>query len=170
MRMALFRCGCIISWLCLQIIHLPLNGTTASLELWQLHDCPWRNAEKPSQWRHKEHDGVSNHQPHFLLLNHLFKRRSRSASLAFVRGIHRWQVNSPPKGPALGGGGGGGGGVWGGGGGVGVGGWGWGRLGWYCKLRPYQIALKEHIWKHISEQHFGNNTPWKVFVRPWHIM
>ena len=37
------------------------------------------------------------------LLNRLFRRRSRkhlsSASLAFVRGIHRWPVNSPLKGP-----------------------------------------------------------------------
>ena len=51
------------------------------------------------QWRHNGHDGVSNHQPHHCLLNRLFRRRSTrhqsSASLAFVRGIHRWPVNSP---------------------------------------------------------------------------
>ena len=42
-------------------------------------------------WRHNDHDGVSNHQPHGCLLNRLFGRRSKksSASLAFVRGIHR---------------------------------------------------------------------------------
>ena len=48
-------------------------------------------------------DGVSNYQPHDCLLNRLFRRRSTktlsSASLAFVRGIHRWPVNSPHNGP-----------------------------------------------------------------------
>ena len=42
-------------------------------------------------------------QPHDCLLNRLFGRRttrtSNSASLAFVRGIHRWPVKSPHKGP-----------------------------------------------------------------------
>ena len=27
------------------------------------------------QWRHNGRDGVSNHQPHHCLLNHLFRRR-----------------------------------------------------------------------------------------------
>ena len=48
-------------------------------------------------------DGVSNCQPHDCLLNRLFGHRSRkhqsSASLAFVRGIHRRPVNSPYKWP-----------------------------------------------------------------------
>ena len=55
-----------------------------------------------SQWRHNENDGVSIHQPHDCLLNRLLRRRWKhqsSASLAFVRGIHRWPVNSPHKGP-----------------------------------------------------------------------
>ena len=47
------------------------------------------------QWRHNDHDGVSNRQPHGCLLNRLFRRRSKkhqsSASLAFVRGIHRYR-------------------------------------------------------------------------------
>ena len=50
-------------------------------------------------WRHNRCNGVSNHQPYDCLLNRLFRRRSKktsnSASLAFVRGIHRWPVNSP---------------------------------------------------------------------------
>ena len=41
--------------------------------------------------------------PHDRLLERLFRRRSKktsnSAWLAFVRGIHRWPVNSPHKGP-----------------------------------------------------------------------
>ena len=36
-----------------------------SISLWSL------------QWRHNEHDGVSNHQPHGCLLNRLFRRRNR---------------------------------------------------------------------------------------------
>ena len=45
------------------------------------------------QWRHNDHDSVSNHQPYGCLLNRLFRRRSKKtsklASLAFVWGIHR---------------------------------------------------------------------------------
>ena len=55
------------------------------------------------QWRHNEHDSVSNHQPHGCLLNCLFRqikeKHQSPASLAFVRGIHRGPVNSPHKGP-----------------------------------------------------------------------
>ena len=53
------------------------------------------------QWRHNGHDIVSNHQPHDCLLNRLSdadqRKRQSSASLAFVRGIHRGPVNSPHK-------------------------------------------------------------------------
>ena len=51
--------------------------------------------------RHNGLDGVSNHQPYHALLKSLFRRKSKktSASLAFVRGIHRWPVNSPHKWP-----------------------------------------------------------------------
>ena len=57
----------------------------------------------PLQWRHNEVDGVPNYQPPNCLPNRLFKHRSKKASissesLAFVRGIHRWQVNSRTKG------------------------------------------------------------------------
>ena len=54
------------------------------------------------QWRHNGPDGVSNHQPYDCLLSRLFRRRSKktsSASLAFLRGIHWWPVNSPHEGP-----------------------------------------------------------------------
>ena len=50
-----------------------------------------------------ERAGVSNHRRFHCLPNCLFRRRSkkhqRSASLAFVRGIHRWPVYPPHKGP-----------------------------------------------------------------------
>ena len=50
------------------------------------------------QWRHNEREGISNHPCPDCLLIRLFRRRSRkhqrSASLAFVRGIHRWPVDT----------------------------------------------------------------------------
>ena len=52
------------------------------------------------QWRHNECDSVSNHLHIDCLLNCLFRHRKHqsSISLAFVRGIHRWPVNSLHKG------------------------------------------------------------------------
>ena len=55
------------------------------------------------QWRHNERNGVSNDRCPDVLLNHLFRHKStkhkRSASLAFVMGIHRSPVNSAHNGP-----------------------------------------------------------------------
>ena len=39
------------------------------------------------QWRHNDHDGISNHQPHVCLLNHLFRRRSKKTSKLRVTGL-----------------------------------------------------------------------------------
>ena len=52
-------------------------------------------------WRHNEHDGVSNHQPHDSLLNRLFRRRSKKTSKLRVTGL--CAGNSPVTGefPAL---------------------------------------------------------------------
>ena len=56
-------------------------------------------------WRHDERDGVSNHQLHDCYSNVYYnwgadqRKHQSSASLAFVRGIHRSPVNSPYKGP-----------------------------------------------------------------------
>ena len=74
-------------------------------------DIPWRpGGASPHgiptklflQWRRNERYGVSNHRRHDYLLSRLFRRRSKktsnSASLAFVRGIHRWPVDSLHKG------------------------------------------------------------------------
>ena len=88
------------------IIHSSRPGTKYTIHFYHLryhHLLHNRHIQRylPSlPWRHNECDGVSNHQPH-CLLNCLFKYRSRqsSASLAFVRGIHWWPVNSPYKGP-----------------------------------------------------------------------
>ena len=39
------------------------------------------------RWRHNEHDGVSNHQPHGCLLNRLFRRRLKKTSKLRVTGF-----------------------------------------------------------------------------------
>ena len=44
-----------------------------------------RQTNRTLRWRHNDHDGVSNHQPHDCQSKH-----QSSASLAFVWGIHRW--------------------------------------------------------------------------------
>ena len=69
---------------------------------------------EPLQCRQNERNGVSHHQRLNCLLNRSFRRRSKktpknlnlilnlnlnSASLAFVRGIHRTPVDSPRNGP-----------------------------------------------------------------------
>ena len=48
--------------------------------------------QRPLQWRQNGRDCVSNHRRLDCLLSH-------SASLAFVRGIYRWPVNSPQNVP-----------------------------------------------------------------------
>ena len=56
------------------------------------------NFNKMLQWRHNERDGVSNRRRLHCLLNRLLRRRSKKTSLAPVRGIHRWPVDSPHEG------------------------------------------------------------------------
>ena len=55
------------------------------------------------QWRHNDHDSVSNHQPHGCLLNRLFRCRSKKTSKLHVTGLcvgnSPGLVNSPHKGP-----------------------------------------------------------------------
>ena len=54
-------------------------------------------------WRHNDHDGVSNHQPHGCLLNRLFRHRSKKTSKLRVTGLcvgnSPGPVNYPHKGP-----------------------------------------------------------------------
>ena len=54
-------------------------------------------------WRHNDHDGASNHQPHGCLLNRLFRRKSKKTSKLRVTGLcvgnSPGPVNSPHKGP-----------------------------------------------------------------------
>ena len=52
-------------------------------------------SRKSFQWRHNDHDGVSNHQPHGCLFNRLFRRWSTKTSklrgTGFVWAIHRYR-------------------------------------------------------------------------------
>ena len=71
------------------------------LSYWIFGDsCSW---SWPLQWRHNDHDSVSNHQPHGCLLNSLFRRRSKKTSKLRVTGLcvgnSPGPVNSPHKGP-----------------------------------------------------------------------
>ena len=56
------------------------------------------------QWRHYDHDCVSNHRPRGCLLNRLFRRRSKKTSKLHVTGLcvgnSPGPVNSPHKVPA----------------------------------------------------------------------
>ena len=56
----------------------------------------------PLQWCYNERDSISNHRRCYCLLNCVGsgpdqRKHQSSASLAFVQGIHHWQVNSPHK-------------------------------------------------------------------------
>ena len=41
----------------------------------------------PLRWRHNDHAGISNHQPHGCLLNRLFRRKSKKTSKLRVTGL-----------------------------------------------------------------------------------
>ena len=55
-------------------------------------------APETLQWHHYECDGISNHR-HLICSGADQRKLQSSASLAFVRGIQQWLVNSPHKGP-----------------------------------------------------------------------
>ena len=75
--------------------HKPCVHIMGTTNLGRLNCC------KPLQWRHNERDGIS----HPLSLDCLFnfclgadqRKHQSSASLAPVRGIHRWPVDSLTK-------------------------------------------------------------------------
>ena len=60
-----------------------------------LETCSWNHhlqngrhlAQTTLQWRHNDHDGGSNQQPHDCLLNRLFRRRSKKTSKLRVTGL-----------------------------------------------------------------------------------
>ena len=91
----------------IRLIHVSKRGLCQVWVLWfnWSHICFRKRPGRTLQWRHNGCNSVSNHQPHDCFLNRVFRHISkktpleRSASLAFVRGIHRRPVNSPHKWP-----------------------------------------------------------------------
>ena len=58
--------------------------------LWDAIFNPLRNSNgdlTSLRWRHNDHAGVSNHQPHGCLLNRLFRRKSKKTSKLRVTGL-----------------------------------------------------------------------------------
>ena len=53
---------------------------------WQVMQC-FALRKLSLQWRHNDHDSVSNHQPHDCLLNRLFRLRSKKTSKLRVTGL-----------------------------------------------------------------------------------
>ena len=86
----------------INIIHFFLPEPIWSIPRLRM-GCRQKNRCITLQCRCNECDGVSNHQPRDCLLS-IYKgpdqrKHQSSASMAFVRGIHRWPVNSPHKRP-----------------------------------------------------------------------
>ena len=88
--------------LCNDVFHW-LGANLESVLLISMNWFGFMACSDPLQWRHNGHDGVSNHQPHDCLLSRFLgadqRKHQSSASLAFVREIHRGPVNSPHKWP-----------------------------------------------------------------------
>ena len=79
--------------------HENLFSNTVTLR--GLSEAPFSGRDEldPLQWRHNDHDIVSNHQPHGCLLNRLFRRRSKKTSKLRVTGL--CAGNSPETGEFL---------------------------------------------------------------------
>ena len=77
-------------------IVIPIRGRRHFTEF---HWCSGSLHHQDSlQWRHNDHDSVSNHQPYGCLLNRVFRRRSKKTSKLRVTGLcvgnspHKWPV------------------------------------------------------------------------------
>ena len=95
------------------------HADTTQIRLWGYSYTHWKQSKAKQnkthktllvtktelQWRHNERDGVSNQRRLECLLKRLFRCRSRKTSKLSVTGLcggmHRWPVDSPPKGPVM---------------------------------------------------------------------
>ena len=84
-------------------VALDINDSISILWTGWLHTNFPLEIPGPLHWRHNDHNGVSNHQPHGCLLNRLFRHRSKKTSKLRVIGLcvgnSPGPVNSPHKGP-----------------------------------------------------------------------
>ena len=83
-----------ISWIYIQWMADTISHRRLSQNLfWCLRiNCEYtmhwnRKVITPLQWRHNEHDGIANHQPHNCLLKRLFGCRSKKTSKLCVTGL-----------------------------------------------------------------------------------
>ena len=74
-----------ISWHRIWMVGLVMSWIDPRLFLTNNHQV--LNRFIALQWRHNEHDGVSNHQPYDCLLNRLFIRRWKKTSKLRVTGL-----------------------------------------------------------------------------------
>ena len=82
-----------------QMVNLP-SGDVYFMRYWIRFDwIAWKHPRSTChawytlRWRHNEHEGVSNHQPHDCLLNRLSRRTSKKTSKLCVTGL--CEGNSP---------------------------------------------------------------------------
>ena len=94
-------------WIKIENVQMKICLTTISpkvLVWWRIASKKARKADilYTLRWRHNDHAGVSNHQPHGCLLNRLFRHRSKKTSKLRVTGLCAGNspgpVNSPHKG------------------------------------------------------------------------
>ena len=95
--------GNIVSEIVYSDMSIDLRSTGSWLFFLNFRLVAISNFVRDIQWRHNDHDGVSNHQPGGCLLNRLFRRRSKKTSKLRVTGLcvgkSPGPVNSPHKGP-----------------------------------------------------------------------
>ena len=76
----------LVRFICCYIyIYISDNRIMISTPQTRVRTCQWSSMSL--QWRHNEHDGVSNHQPHGCLLIRLYKCRSKKTSKLRVTGL-----------------------------------------------------------------------------------
>ena len=64
-----------------------LTSVKTPVGKWMIDAMGTANSHISLRWRHNDHAGVSNHQPHGCLLNCLFRRKSKKTSKLRVTGL-----------------------------------------------------------------------------------
>ena len=88
-----WRSFCFIEWIFVMIDVFAFALPILWFSIYKLCDYYGIFTSKSLEWRHNEHDGVSNRQSHDCLLNRLFRRRSKKTSKLRVIGL--CEGNSP---------------------------------------------------------------------------
>ena len=91
--------GNIVSEILYSDMSIDLRSTGSWLFFLNFRLVAISNFVRDIQWRHNDHDGVSNHQPRGCLLDRLFRRRSKKTSKLRVTGLCVGKSPGPHKGP-----------------------------------------------------------------------